>query len=427
MPLPAEQTEEQIPPTPAPDKHDPYAAFRSPAYRVFILSFVFSIMAMQIESATLQWAVYQKTSDPLSLAWIGLVQALPILVLALAAGHMADSFPRKRVILLMQLIVLAGMSTLAVLSAMQKLTPGVIYIVLLINATAATFSRPARASLLPALVPLKHFPNAVTWNSTTFETLAAVGPFLAGVVIAFFNITAALFTAAAMLAISLVFVAYLPDHRAASKREPPSLESLLAGVKFVFRTRMMLGVMTLDLFAVLLGGATFLLPIFAERLDVGAVGYGWLRAAPAIGAVSMALLLAHMPPMKRAGRAILLAVAGFGVATIVFGLSRNIYLSFAMLLLCGMFDNISVIIRHTLVQTLTPDSMRGRVSSVNQIFIGSSNELGGVESGLTARWFGPVISVVSGGVGTLVVTGLIALRFPMLRKLGRLSDVKPVE
>jgi MFS family permease len=183
--------------------------------------------------------------------------------------------------------------------------------------------------------------------------------------------------------------------------------------------------MTLDLFAVLLGGAVYLLPVFAKDiLHVGATGYGWLRAAPSIGAMSMALILAHRPPMRHAGRALLIAVAGFGVATLVFGLSNSFWLSFAMLILTGAFDNISVVVRHTLFQLLTPDSMRGRVSAVNQVFIGSSNELGGMESGLTAAWWGPVRSVVFGGIGTLVTVTLTALLSRPLRKLGRLDEIR---
>src|SRR5439155_20270666 len=210
-----------------------------------------------------------------------------------------------------------------------------------------------------------------------------------------------------------------------TKHEEPGFRSLLAGVSFVFKRKLLLATMTLDLFAVLLGGAVYLLPIFAKDiLHVGATGFGWLRAAPSFGAVTMALVLAHRPPMQRAGRALLLAVAGFGIATIIFGLSKDFWLSFAMLVLTGAFDNISVVVRHTLVQMLTPDAMRGRVSAVNQVFIGSSNELGGLESGLTAAWWGPVASVVVGGIGTLVTVLLVAFYSPGLRRFGRLDEAR---
>jgi MFS family permease len=207
-----------------------------------------------------------------------------------------------------------------------------------------------------------------------------------------------------------------------------SFQSLLAGLKFVSQARLILIVITLDLFAVLLGGAVYLLPIFAQDiLKVGATGFGWLQAAPAAGAFCMAICLAYLPPMKRAGRNLLLAVAGFGVATIIFGLSTSFWLSFAMLFLTGLFDNISMVIRHTLMQLLTPDQMRGRVSAVTTIFIGASNELGGLESGVVARWFGPVFSVVSGGIGTIVVVALTALVSPQLRTFGALHEAKPIE
>jgi MFS family permease len=208
-------------------------------------------------------------------------------------------------------------------------------------------------------------------------------------------------------------------------RNVPTVSDLVAGVRFVWQSKLMLGAMTLDLFAVLLGGCTFLLPIFAKKLGGGAFEFGVLRAAPSIGALVMAMVIAHTPPFRRAGRALLLAVAGFGAATIVFGLSTNFYLSFAMLLLTGVFDNVSVVIRHTLVQLLTPDAMRGRVSAVNQVFIGSSNEIGGLESGLTAAAFGPVTSVVIGGIGTILVVCGVAALWPQVRKLRTLNDVRP--
>lgn len=423
--LPSEQTEEQLPPASAPLAHDPYAAFRSQPYRHFAMAFTLAVLAQQMISTAVAWEVYDQTRDPLSLAWIGLAQALPILALALPAGHVADRFPRRRVMALMQAVIVLGSGAMAVLAYLGRLDPMTIYLVLLIDAVAATFMRPARASMMPVLVPLKDFSNAVTWNSSLFETFSAVGPFLAGLIIARYGVAAALGASSALLVVSLLLICRLPDHRATSEKEKLTLASLLVGVKFVFRTRLMLAAMTLDMFAVLLGGATFLLPIFAERLSVGPTGFGWLRAAPPIGAIVMALLIAHAPPMKRAGRAMLVSVAGFGAATIVFGLSQNVFLSFAMLVVCGMCDNVSVVVRHTLVQTLTPDSMRGRVSAVNQVFIGSSNELGGLESGVTAALFGPVISVVGGGIGTILVVIAVALRFPQVRKLGSLRDVKP--
>jgi MFS family permease len=250
------------------------------------------------------------------------------------------------------------------------------------------------------------------------------GPAIGGAIVAAGGASSAYLLNAILLIACALITTQLPATPAGRRDgEAPGLKSLLAGVSFVLSRRLMLATMLLDLFAVLLGGAVYLLPVFArDILHVGASGFGWLRAAPSIGAFSMAMILAHRPPMQRAGRALLLAVTGFGLATLVFGLSRNFLLSFGMLILIGAFDNISVVVRHTLVQLLTPDAMRGRVSAVNQIFIGSSNELGGLESGVTAAWWGPVGSVVFGAIGTMVTVVTVGLFSPELRKFGRLDQ-----
>jgi hypothetical protein len=302
------------------------------------------------------------------------------------------------------------------------------YTLLALGNIGGTFSRPARQALLPQLVPSEKFGNAVMWNSTVFETASVVGPAIGGFICAR-SVAFAYVFAAACFCCSFVLVAALPKvHAAAKKNHRPGFTDLIAGVRYVWRVRLMFSALTLDLFAVLLGGAVYLLPAFAQDiLHVGPVGFGWLRAAPSIGAISMAMLQAHRKPMRRAGRTLLIAVAGFGIATIIFGLSKNFWLSFAMLILTGAFDNISVVVRHTLVQMLTPDEMRGRVSAVNQVFIGSSNELGGMESGLTAAWLGLVPSVVVGGIGTLIVVIGAAFTWPEMRNLGSLQDMKPAE
>jgi MFS family permease len=299
------------------------------------------------------------------------------------------------------------------------------YGVLLLNAITLTFARPARSALLPQMVPKSIFSNAVTWNSTIFELSMISGPAIGGFILWLGGPALAYLFNGVLLVACALLTRYFPKERFEPKPHAPGFASLLAGVKFVWRQRLLLATMTLDLFAVLLGGAVYLLPIFAKDiLNVGPAGFGWLRAAPSFGALSMALILAHRPPMERAGRALLLAVAAFGAATIVFGLSRNYWLSFAMLVLTGAFDNISVVVRQTLVQLLTPDAMRGRVSAVNQVFIGSSNELGGMESAATAEWFGPVKAVVIGGIGTILTVSAIAAIFPMLRKFGRLDQAR---
>ena len=264
-------------------------------------------------------------------------------------------------------------------------------------------------------------------NSSMFQIAAMAGPAIGGAII-LKSATLAYIIAACFNLAFFVFLMPVKVQSAARMREPLTRENLAAGFRFVWRTKIILATITLDLFAVLFGGATALLPAYAKDiLQVGSVGFGWLRAAPAIGALTMGLWLAHRPPMKKAGRDLLWAVAGFGAATIVFGVSRWFSLSFVMLLLTGAFDNISVVVRHTLVQMLTPDSMRGRVSAVNNVFIGASNELGALESGLVGSFFGAVASVVSGGIGTLIVVSAVAMIWPQVRRFGALSDAKPEE
>jgi len=301
------------------------------------------------------------------------------------------------------------------------------YMILLASATSQALSWASRSALLPQIVPPDKFANAVSWYSSTFQIAAVTGPALGGFIIGF-RTWPAYVTDAAFCASFALMVSMVPLKSRTGKREAPSLQSLAAGVRFVWKTKIILALITLDLFAVLLGGATYLLPAVAKDiLHVGAFQFGCLRASFAIGAFLMALVNAHLPPFKHAGRAMLWAVAGFGAATIVFGLSKNYWLSLTMLFLAGACDNISVLVRHTLVQLLTPDEMRGRVSAVNNVFIGASNELGGFESGMTAYLFGTVVSIVGGGIGTIIVVILAALIWPEVRKFGSLHDAKPTD
>jgi len=421
------QLEQEIPGGRETIGHDPYAALRYRDYRRFVSAFFLSVIAGQMQTVAVGWEIYQRTGSALNLGWMGLALALPVLLLALPAGHVADTHSRRRIMMLTQAISVAAALALAYVSffgvAGSFSLPSVFGLLALGNA-GATFGRPARSAFMPQLVPSPVFANAVTWNSSIFETGSMLGPAIGGLVCARSIPLTYLACAACWLA-SVVVIWSIPNRPAPRSGAPASFRDVIAGASFVWNTRLLLAVMSLDLFAVLLGGAAFLLPIFAKDvLQVGGTGFGWLRAAPAIGAMSTALILAHRPPLRRAGRALLLSVAGFGVATIVFGLSRHYPLSFAMLILTGAFDNVSVVVRHTLIQLLTPDAMRGRVAAVNQIFIGSSNELGGLESGLTAAIFGVVRSVVGGGIGTLLVVGSIAGFFPEVRKLGSLRDIR---
>ncbi|PYJ20285.1 MAG: hypothetical protein DME92_10070, partial [Verrucomicrobia bacterium] len=298
-----------------------------------------------------------------------------------------------------------------------------IYLLLFIGATARTFSWAARSSFFPTLVPRDVFANAVTWNNSIFQIGSVVGPALSGLLVAYVGFPF-VYLLDALFALAF-FLLVVPIRRSKQRRdqiEASTWKSLMAGLRFVFRRKVILATITLDLFAVLLGGVTALLPIFADQiLHCGPVGLGWMRAMPAVGAFSTALAVAHLPPMKQAGRALLWCVTGFGIATILFGLSKIFWLSLGLLCLVGAFDSVSVIIRGSIVQLVTPDEMRGRVSSVNNIFIGTSNEFGALESGLTAALFGPVLSVVAGGIGTILVVLTVALRWPETRRIGTLD------
>jgi MFS family permease len=410
------------------EDHDPYAALRHRDYRRLLTGGVLSSTGAEMLSVAIGWELYERTGSKVALAFVGLIQFLPVLFLALPAGHAADRYSRK-ILLLLSLSTMALASLgLAALSFAEGPVP-VVYLCLLVIGISRAFTMPARSSLVPQVVPAEALGNAITWNSSGWQIASMVGPGLAGLVIALTKQAswAYLLAAAGALACAALIASIRP-HAPVRRREPVSLRSLLAGLRFVYRTKLILATITLDLFAVLLGGATMLLPVFAKDiLGVGPVGLGFLRAAPSIGALVMALVLAHRPPLRRAGPTLLLSVAGFGVATVIFGLSRDPVLSFVMLALTGALDNISVVVRQTLVQVLTPDEMRGRVLAVNAIFISSSNELGGFESGITAEWFGPVISVVGGGIGTIVVVLAVMALWPQVLALGELHMVKPAE
>jgi MFS family permease len=386
-----------------------------------LLCGVFATIGGQIQGVAVGWELYQRTSSAWSLGLVGLVQFLPLLFLALPAGHAADRYSRKRLFLLAHALMFLASTGLCLLSFWSgPVWP--MYVCLLLSGIGQSFSMPARWALLSEVVPIRLLSGAVTWNTSCWQLASVAGPALGGAVIGWTKgATAAYFLDAGCSLAVLLLMGPIRPRTTLRASEPISIRSLLAGLRFVCRTELILATITLDLFAVLLGGATALLPVFArDRLDVGPAGLGWLTAAPSVGASLMALVQAHRPPLRRAGSALLWAVAGFGAATIVFGISRNPYLSFLMLLLIGALDNISVVVRSTLVQVLTPDPLRGRVSAVNAIFIGSSNKLGAFESGATAQWFGPVASVVGGGIGTILVVVATALIWPPMRQLGSL-------
>jgi MFS family permease len=415
--------------------HDPYGALRQGDYRRVLAGSVLGTIATQIQTAALDWELYQRTGSARFLGWVGLVQFLPVLLLALPAGQAADHYSRKGLVVAAQALIALAALGLTTLSLVQgPVERGgdqqwiiLTYVCLLLTGVARAFYLPARWALISQVVPAHLLGNAVAWNSSGLQIALAAGPALGGAIIAFVSPACAYaLTAGCALACALL-VATTRPHQEGRPPLERSLASLLAGARFVWHTKPILATITLDLFAVLFGGATALLAIFADGiLHVGPVGYGWLRAAPALGALVMALALAHRPPMRRPGIALLCAVAGYGIATIGFGLSESFALSFLMLAMTGALDNISVVVRGTLVQVLTPDAMRGRVSAVNSVFIGSSNELGAYESGETAYWFGPVVSVVGGGIGTIVVVVAVMLLWPEVLRLGPLQQGRPV-
>lgn len=403
--------------------HDPYAALRARNFQYYVVGNVLAIFGMQMQTVAVQWEIYVRTGSPFDLGLVGLVEFLPVICLTLPAGHVADRSNRKR-------IVMAAMFAMACCSlglAWLSLTQGDIvwmYLLLLLSGVARAFLQPAKASLLPHVVPREVFSNAVTWNMSGFQVAAIVGPAAGGQLIGYSGLAWPVYlidAVSTLIFFVLLALMHVPRHVATASAA--TAKALLAGLGFVWKNKIVLAAMTLDMFAVLLGGAVALLPVYAEDiLDVGAQGLGWLRTAPAAGALVFSFLLAHRPPIEQAGKTLLWVVAGFGAATIVFGISRSYPLSLAMLFLTGAFDIVSVVIRHTLVQLLTPDDMRGRVSAINSVFIGASNELGAFESGFVAQLFTPVISVVSGGVGTLLIVLVVAIGWPQLRRYGRLQS-----
>ncbi|HEY0143670.1 MAG TPA: MFS transporter [Thermoanaerobaculia bacterium] len=401
----------------------PYAALRIADFRKLLLGNGLATLAREAQIVVVGWQVYSLTHDPLSLGMIGLAEALPFIAVALYAGHVADRVVRRT----LALAGVFGLFLSAIALLLLTIIPGAIgpdrvwpmYLVVSLSATARSFVRPAFFALSAEVMPRELYANAIAWRTSTWHFAAVLGPAIGGMLYGFAGASAAYGAVIGGMGLSLVIIAVL-QHRvrpAPPAEEVPLAESLGSGVRFVFREPVILGAMTLDLFAVLFGGAVALLPAFATLLNAGPEGLGVLRAAPAVGSIVTGIVIAHRPPFRRAGFAIFACVAAFGVCMIAFALSRIFWLSFALLFLSGVFDNVSVVIRSTLVQTRTPEHMLGRVSAVNQIFIGSSNEIGAFESGLAAKLLGIVPSVVFGGCMTLLVVAITAWRAPKLRKL----------
>jgi MFS family permease len=410
-------------PDSATSRRQSLVAFTYPDYGRYQLARLFTVMASEMLSVAVGWQVFEITRRPLDLGLVGLAQFWPMIALFPVSGHVADRFNRRSIVTLCYAGLGLASTVLFVLTVTGSRTVHPIYAALTLVGVARAFNGAAGQAMVPQIVPEKDFPNAVAWSQTVFNTATIMGPALGGFIYAIFRGPAAVYLCSMIAAAtSVVAVARIRLSPAKRQSEDVSLRTLFAGFRFIWRERLILGLISLDLFAVLLGGATALLPVYArDILHAGPLALGILRSAPAVGAVLMATLLAHRPLKRRAGVTMLWAVAGFGVFTIVFGLSRSFVLSLLSLLLLGASDMVSVIIRGTLVQLSTPDEMRGRVSAVNSLFIGTSNEFGQFESGVTAQWFGTVPAVVLGGVGTLVVIALWSWLFPELRSADRLT------
>jgi MFS family permease len=408
----------------SPAKHDAYAVLRVGDFRLFLTFRFFTTIAFQMQSIIVGWQMYELTKDPLALGLIGLAEALPNITVALFAGHAADKYNRKTIIIWFTLLFLVGtlalfLFTIPSLGIIPALGVLPIYFVVMVSGVSRAFLYPSIIALMSQLVPRELYTNSSTWNSTVWHIAAITGPAIGGLVYGFFGVRVAYLGVLFFLLTALVLLGIVKKHPVSFPAAGETLIGRLSsGIKFVYHNQILMGAMSLDMFAVLFGGAVAMLPIFAaEVLNVGPQGLGFLRAAPMVGAVMMSLMLAYRPPMVHAGRNMMIGVAGFGISIICFALSRNFYLSMVLLMLSGMFDNISVVIRATAMQLITPNEMRGRVASVNAIFIGSSNEIGSFESGLAARLIGLIPSVIFGGGMTLLIVGFTSRFAPRLRKL----------
>lgn len=404
----------------------PYAVLRNRDFFCYAVGRFAASFGQQMLTLAVMGELYDRTHSAVSLGFVGLTQFLPMLAMTLPAGHVAETRSRKGVIVVTQGVMAAASLGLALISWRQAPVP-LVYVCLTVSGVARTFMWASSAAFLPQLVSREELPLALNWSSSTFQISAAAGPAAAGVLYALSNSAVGVYlvnTMAALMCLALTCLVRARHNPAA--REPFSLKAILGGFHFVFNHRIILGMITLDLFAVLFGGADTLVPQYAaDILHVGKVGLGFLKAGLPIGSVACSLIIAHLPPFNKAGRVLIIAVAVFGLATIGFGFSRMFWLSMTMLIICGMADTFSIVIRHTSVQLLTPDAMRGRVSSVNNLFIGTSNELGGAESGFLSALTGPVFSAVFGGVATLFVVGAICRLFPEIPRYGKLVQPAP--
>jgi len=414
-------------------KKDPYSSLKLKEFRWFLLMRLGMVLAWSMQFVLIEWEVYRITKDPLSLGLIGLMEVIPALTMALFAGHIVDQSEKKSM-LIKCLIGLLFVSILLCLlvkpEIIQTLSKSVvlnsIYILVFVGGIIRAFIIPSVFSLLGLIVPNSEKPNAAAWSSSTWQVAAVIGPALAGFTIAWIGVYGSMVMVVISILIAILALLQIKAKPILNpKLGEPMLTSLKEGVSFVFKNKTVLNALSLDMFAVLFGGAVALLPIFAtDILKVGAQGFGVLRAAPAVGGLITMVAATHFDLNRRAGKKLLVAVFGFGICIIAFGLSTNFWISVIALFMSGVTDGISVVIRSTILQLYTPDNMRGRVSSVNSIFVGSSNELGAFESGFTSKLMGVVPAVIFGGIMTIVVVSTTAFASPKFRELDIENDLK---
>jgi MFS family permease len=410
-----------------PHRTDPIAALRERGFLLYLVGSLLSNTGNQMRAVAVGWEVYDRTRQPLSLGLIGLAMAIPVILLALPAGAAADRYSRRLLVMWGQAGLAASGLGLAWASATEAPVTW-IYLLLLATGSFRALGWPAATAIVIGLVPPRVFPNAAMWRSVAFQLAATLGPLIAGFLLAWSHPVAIYLLDAASSLFLFGCMFFLRPTRQPLTNEPYTWRKVADGIQFLRRQPIIMSTMVLDMVAVLFGGATALLPIYAtEILHIGPTGFGWLRAMPSIGAITMGIALAMMRPMRRSGRVLIYAVSVFGIATIVFGVSKSFPLSLAALFVLGAADNISVVIRATVLQLLTPDAMRGRVSAVSIIFIGTSNEIGELESGVAAQWLGTVIAVAGGGMITLMTVAVVAAIWPQLVKLGPLEQLEPGE
>ena len=414
-------------------KTDPYIAMRFPEFRSYIVMRFLFTFAFQVQAVIIGWYIYQLTKNPLSLGLIGLAEAIPSITVTLYGGYIADKSDKKKLLIkiigsmLFCSVILALVTTKeALLMLSQGPVIIIIYLMIFCIGLARGFYSPTAFSLMAQIIPKEHYPNSSTWNSGTWQLASIIGPAAGGLLYGFSGMTSCFIVIVSFMTMALICIVFFIKNYPANFIPKESIyKSLEEGIRFVFKSRMLLGALSLDMFSVFFGGAVALMPIFAnDILKVGSEGLGLMRAAPALGAIITMFIMAKYPPMNKPWRNLLLAVAGFGLSIICFGLSRNFYWSLIFLFFEGAFDSVSVIIRSTILQILTPDEMRGRVAAVNSMFIGSSNEIGAFESGLSAKIMGTVPSVLFGGSMTLIIVFITYLKTKRLIPLS-LKQINP--